>query len=84
MGFSWWGHPPVEVVSQLPLCLVDSTHIWCESWSIAPVRARMLKRISPAPTSICAPAVLRNGRPRMRGDSFVVSMSSNTKSTRTK
>ena len=44
----------------------------------------MLKRISLAPTSIWAPAVLRKGRPRMRGDSFIVSMSSTTKSTRTK
>ena len=41
----------------------------------------MLKRISPVPTSMCAPAVLKNGRPRMSGVSFAISMSSTTKST---
>jgi hypothetical protein len=44
----------------------------------------MLKWISLTPTSICAPAVLRIGHPRMRGDSFIVSMSSTMKSTGTK
>ena len=33
----------------------------------------MLKWISLAPTSICAPAVLRNGRLRIRSDSFIFS-----------
>ena len=33
--FSWWGCPPVEVVSQPPLCLMDSTDSWYGSWSIA-------------------------------------------------
>ena len=41
----------------------------------------MLKRISPTPTSLCAPAVLRNVRPRMSSVSFDISMSSTTKST---
>ena len=41
----------------------------------------MLKRITPAPTSMCVLAVLRNGRPRMSGVSFDISMSSTTKST---
>ena len=44
----------------------------------------ILKRISPAPTTIYAPIVLKKGRPRLSGDSFVVSMSSTTKSTGTK
>jgi hypothetical protein len=44
----------------------------------------ILKWISLAPTSICAPTVLKKGHPRMRGNSFVVSMSSTTKSTGTK
>ena len=41
----------------------------------------MLKRISPTPTSMCAPVVLRNGRPRMSSVSFDISMSCTTKST---
>jgi hypothetical protein len=41
----------------------------------------MLKQISLAPPSIWAPAMLRKGHPRMRSDSFVVSMSSTMKST---
>jgi hypothetical protein len=40
----------------------------------------ILKRISPAPTSIWAFEVLRKGHPRMRVDSFVTSMSRTTKS----
>ena len=38
--FSWWGCPPVEVVSQPPLCLMGSAHTWYGSWSIAPVEAK--------------------------------------------
>ena len=37
--FSWWGGPLVEAVSQPPLCLADSAHIWYGLWSIAPVGA---------------------------------------------
>ena len=40
----------------------------------------ILKQISPAPTSIWAPAVLKKGHPRMRVNSLVTSMSSTTKS----
>jgi hypothetical protein len=44
----------------------------------------MLRRISPAPTSMFALAVLKNGHPRIRGVLVSTSMSRTTKSTGTK
>ena len=55
-----------------------STLGWNGNLSSLPL---ILKRISPAPTLICAPAVLRNGLPRISGVSLEMSMSSTTKST---
>lgn len=51
---------------------------WNDNLSFLPF---ILKQISPASTSILAPIVLRNGRPRMSGVSFVILISSTTKST---
>ena len=40
--FSWWGCPPVEVVSQPLLCLVGSAHIWYGSWLLPGPKVKFL------------------------------------------
>jgi hypothetical protein len=59
----------------------------CEHYSISSLEANLafcpliLSWISPAPTSMCAFAVLKNGLPKMRGLLVSTSMSRTLKST---
>ena len=80
---SWSG----DVTSALSYVLGPDLMLTIEHCSFLGVKGNfsslplMLKRISPVPTSMCAPAVLKNGRPRMSGVSFDIFMSSTMKST---